>query len=183
MHERESTAAFQAIHQALAAETRTREPMNALVVWTELGKGLAGMLEQAGGEKRLLRETIDRYCDEKSAAPGADLSLWAYQVPAAERLTREETASALQRLNRALEQALPKLAAAAEAGDEGRRSAFLAVVRGWFPVGLDLVRSLPRSATSSEQQRLAALRAWCDLYLPHDEAGPAGLGVKVSRGG
>ena len=82
----QAQAVFQAIHDALAAEPRSREPMNALVLWTELGKGLAGTLERVGAGRGLLREVIDRHCAQKAAGKPCDLSVWAYQVEPKQRL-------------------------------------------------------------------------------------------------
>lgn len=177
-----ATTVFETIHRVLAAEPKTREPMNALVIWTELGKGLAGTLERIGAEKGLLRQVIATYCREKGAADGVDLSRWAYRLEGKARLGKIETAQALQRVQAELEAALPELAADAETGGDARRQMFMAVVRGWFPVGLDIVRALPGAKTADDATRLGALRTWCERYLPEDAAGPADLGVRVTRG-
>ncbi|MHB8878104.1 MAG: hypothetical protein ACYC8T_30775 [Myxococcaceae bacterium] len=177
-----ATAVFETIHRALAAEPKTREPMNALVIWTELGKGLAGTLERVGAEKGLLRQVIASYCREKGAADGVDLSRFAYRLEGKERLGKLEAAMAMKRVQAELEEALPELTAEASATDEARKKLFLAVVRGWFPVGLDIMRALPGGREAKEPEQLGALRAWCERYLPVDTSTPADLGVRVSRG-
>jgi hypothetical protein len=173
--------AFQAIHAALAADERTREPMNALAVWTELGRGLAGTLEKKGASPGLLREVIDAHCGARSGGPNVDLAAWAYTVAAAERLTRPEIAAAMRRVLRAIEDRLPELSAAAETSTEKERDLYIAIVRGWFPVGLDIVRALPRGERATSEERLAALGAWCAKYLPSDASAPRDLGIRVER--
>jgi len=172
---------FRSLHRALAGDERTREPLNALVVWTELGRGLAGTLEQVGGDQGLLRKLIAGWCREQGAREDVDLAGWMYRLEGAERLGKEETAMALRRVQADLEEALPALAAQAQASDEARRALYLAVVRGWFPVGLDLVRSMPRGRTAERAEQLGALSAWCQRYLPAEGGDPAALGVRVER--
>lgn len=173
-------AIYAAVHEAMAAEPRTREPMNALAVWTEIGRALAGTLERVGAERGMLCAAIGDWCRAQGAAP-ADLGRWAYRLEPGERLSRQDLARVLARVPEAVERALPQMAAAAEASGEERRRLFLAVVRGWFPVGLDIVRALPAAGRASEAERLGALAAWCARFLPQDAAGPAELGVRVER--
>jgi hypothetical protein len=167
---------FRAIHESLACDERAREPMNALVIWTELGKGLAGTLVRKGASPSLLVEVISGYCKGTGAAP-VDLARWAYRVPHDRRLSREEIGTAIRRVLARVEERLPSLAATPDA--EGERAAFLAIVRGWFPVGLDVVAALPGAAGANRRELAAALCAWCERYLPTETA--TGLGVGVVR--
>jgi len=176
-----SNVVFRCLHRALAGGERTREPLNALVVWTELGRGLAGTLEQVGGDQGLLRKLIAGWCQEQGAREDVNLADWMYRLEGPERLGKEEAAAALRKIQAELEEALPALAAEAQASDEARRALYLAVVRGWFPVGLDLVRSMPRGRTAERAEQLGALSAWCQRYLPVEGGDPAGLGVRVER--
>lgn len=178
----QAQAVFQAIHGALAADARSREPMNALVLWTELGKGLAGTLERVGAGKGLLREVVDRHCAEKGAAKDCELSGWAYQVEAKQRLGPVAAGVALRRIQEAIENAVPELVAEGTMGDEGRKKLFLTIVRGWFPVGLDIFRALPAGRTAGEAELYGALEAWCLRFFPVDSAAGADLGVRVERG-
>jgi hypothetical protein len=171
--------AYEAIHAALAADPATQEPMNALVVWTELGKALNGTLEKMGADAGILRATIGRWFERRAAAP-ADLSRWAYKLPADARLGPDALADALKRVQGALEQKLPALSATATQA-EGRKNLFLTVVRGWFPVGLDVFRAMPAARGAPAETVEAALWSWCDRYLPTDPSGPADLGVRVER--
>ncbi|MFO0590045.1 MAG: hypothetical protein U0441_21055 [Polyangiaceae bacterium] len=175
-------AVGEAIRATLDADDKTREPMNALVVWTELGRGLSGKLERQGADAGLLARLIanDSRARLEGAAP-VDLASWAYRVPAEQRLTREDAARAFTRLERAIGD---KLADHWADGDGGAhvREDFLAVVRGWFPIGLDIFRSLPAARGATEAEIGAALAAWCDRYLPKDTSGPEDLGVRRERG-
>lgn len=179
---RAATLSFQAIHAALADDPKTLEPMNALAVWTELGRGLAGTLENKGASRGLLQEIIEEYCRERGAQEDVDLGRWAYRLPPERRLEPRELGAAMRRVMRALEERLPELCAEAETETEKERELFLAVVRGWFPVGLDIVRALPGAAAAGDGARLGALRSWCGRYLPQDTAGAKELGVRVERG-
>ena len=171
---------FEAIHQALLATEKTREPMNALVVWTELGRGLAGKLDRQGADVGLLGRLTEEYCKQHGRESGVDLARWAYQVEPELRLTREETGAAIARVQREIEQRL--LAEWGDGGGEERqREYFLATVRGWFPVGLDILRSFPASRGASDADVHAALAAWCTRYLPKDTSGPSELGVRSEK--
>jgi len=181
MDSRAATDSFQAIHRALAEDPKTRDPMNALAVWTELGKGLSGTLDKKGAPPGLLADVIAEHCKTRSGGATVDLAKWAYRVPESERLTRPELAAALRRVFAAIETKMPELAAAAETDVEKERDLFMAIVRGWFPVGLDIVRSLPGAATADEATRVAALHAWCERYLPKDTSSSKDLGVRVER--
>ncbi|MBI3186205.1 MAG: hypothetical protein HYZ28_29050 [Myxococcales bacterium] len=176
-----SKLAFEVIQRALASAAKTREPMNALVVWTELGKGLSGTLDGVGAEPGLLRRVISEWCQGRGATERADLSRWAYRLEGKERLGKLEAAMAMRRVQADLEAALPELSAEAAMGDEGRKKLFLAVVRGWFPVGLEVLRDFPAGRVAKEEELLSALWAWCRRYLPAGGAGAAELGVRVER--
>src|SRR5512138_3452991 len=64
MNETDSaTKVFRAIHEGLQATEKTREPMNALILWTELGRGLAGKLERQGADRGLLQRLVVGYCN------------------------------------------------------------------------------------------------------------------------
>ena len=127
-----------------------------------------------------MRSTIDRYCGERGAARELDLSRWAYQLEPKLRLGKVEAGMTLRRIQAALEEALPELAAEGMS-DEGRKKLFLTIVRGWFPVGLDIFRSLPAGKTAGEAELLGALEAWCDRFFPGDSGSPGELGVRVER--
>jgi hypothetical protein len=178
-HDDTATAIFGAIHEALRATEKTREPMNALVVWTELGKGLAGKLDRQGADAGLLGRLIADYC-RQGGGRAIDLDRWAYRVEPERRLTEAEAAAAIARAQRAVEACLRS-----EWGDGGggehQRERFLDAVSGWFPVGLDIVRSLPAFRGGDGSEAHAALGAWCARYLPRDTAGPADLGVRAER--
>lgn len=167
-----------AITNNLAADEATREPMNALIVWTELGKGLCGTLDRKGADLGLLGRIIEQWCAERGAVD-VDLAGWAYRVDPEKRLSQDALASALQRLQTSVERALTPVADAA--GEDGGRTAFLIAVKGWFPAGLAVFRALPAAAGATEAQLLGALRAWCHRYFPKDPAGPADLGVRMTR--
>lgn len=172
-----AVAVFEAIHAGLALEAKTREPMNALVIWTELGKGLAGKLEQQGADVGLLGRLVAGYCKEKAHDRAIDLGAWAYRVAPERRLSHEEAARAIHRVQRTIGD---RLAAIWGDGDGAAhtREDFLATVRGWFPAGLDVFRSLPAARDRDDAEVHAALAAWCDRYLPKDGSGPEDLGVR-----
>lgn len=172
---------FQAIHAALAASERTKEPMNAFVVWTELGRGLSGALEKKGASPGLLLDIITEYCSSRGAREGVDLARWAYHVPPDRRLSASEIAAAMRRVTRELEERLPELAAEADSATEKERDLFLAIVRGWFPVGLDILRAMPGGEGAADADRLGALAGFCRRYLPADTSGPRDLGVRAVR--
>lgn len=172
---------FEAIHEALAATEKTREPMNALILWTELGKGFAGKLERQGADVGLLERLAEGYCRKAGADEVVDLARVAYRVEPELRMSSDEAADALGRVTRGIEQRLT-----AEWGDLGAddkvRDTFLAAVRGWFPVGLDIMRSMPAFRAGDERAVHSALCAWCARYLPKDASGPKELGVRVEKG-
>jgi hypothetical protein len=173
---------FEAIHEALAADAKTREPLNALAVWTELGKGLSGTLQGKGANPGQLHDVITEWCRGKTGGGAAevDLSQWAYRLEPEARLNKQELSAAVRRVMAALETRLPELAAAAENDGDKERELFMAVVRGWFPVGLDIVRALPRGEGADEAERLRALAAWCNRFLPRDTATGIDLGVGLA---
>lgn len=174
-------AVHEAIHAALRAEAKTREPMNALVIWTELGKGLAGKLEHQGADAGLLGRLVASHCHAKEARP-VDLSRWAYRVAAEDRLSREETARAISRIQKAIGDRLADHWADGDGGAHARED-FLATARAWFSVGLDVLRSFPCAEARDDGAVHAALAAWCERYLPRDTSGPEDLGVRRERGG
>lgn len=167
--------------RCLAADPQTREPMNALVAWTELGKGLSGTLDDVGGEPGLLRKLICSYGIDHGA--GVELSRWAYRVEPDRRLSPAAAAAALQRIEGELSEVLSEHAERAEHSADARRALFVTVVKGWFPVGLDIMRALPNGAVASEEVLLGALSAWCERHLPHGEgeAQPSAPPPEVSR--
>ena len=176
-----ASRAFQAIHEALAADEKTREPMNALAVWTELGRGLSGTLDQKGAEPGKLRSIVASYCREHGASMDIELHRWAYHLEPSQRLTPDEMGRAMRRVTRALEDHLPDQTAAAGADTSLDRDLFMIIIRGWFPVGLDIVRALPAAQEATESARLSALATWCARYLPKDDSAPRELGVRVVR--
>ena len=170
----------EAIWTALQSDPATADPMNALLLWTELGKGLAGTLERKGADLGLLRRTVLAHC---GPAPEATvLARWFYRVEPERRLARETVAASLARIEQAIEKASAPLAHQSTGG-EGQRNLFMAIVAGWFPVGPSILRCLPEGARATEQQVLAALGGWCSKYLPEDPSGARDLGVRVTRGG
>lgn len=170
------------ITMALSGQPRAREPMNALVVWTELGKGLCGTLDQKGADAGLIGRIIDEWCGERGAAE-VDLSRWLYRVEPSARLHPDELAATLARIEEAIERVLATTPEFAKEEDDGGRDAFLAVVKGWFPVGPQILRTFPAAQTGGESELRGALRAWCARYFPRDSAGPRELGVRVTRDG
>lgn len=173
-------AVYDAIHAALAASEKSREPMNALVLWTELGKGLAGKLEQQGADIGLLGRLIARDCSGPGAETPASLERWAYRVDPALRLSREEMGRAMTRVQRAIGDRLADVWGDGDGAAHARED-FLAAVRGWFAVGLDIFRCLPAAKGRSDAEIEAALSAWCDRYLPKDTSGPEELGVRKEK--
>lgn len=171
-------AVNEAIRAALDADDKTRDPMNALVVWTELGRGLSGKLERQGADAGLLARLITQHSGslDHGAAP-IDLGGWAYRVPAERRLTREDAVRAFSRLERAIGDKLAEHWADGDGGAHVRED-FLAVVRAWYPIGLEIFRSLPAARDATDAEIAAALAAWCDRYLPKDTSGPEDLGVR-----
>ncbi len=164
------------ITEALAADAKTSEPVNALVVWTELGRALSGTLAEVGAGRGLVRKLIAAWCEEQQAARDVELSRWIYRLEKQARLGAVETGRAVHLVETRLAEALPELARAAEQGPEGRQALFRAVVKGWFPVGVQLFRSLPAARTAAAGEVFGALWAWCLKYLPLDEpGGPASL--------
>lgn len=174
-------AAGEALRSAIMGDEKTREPMNALVIWTELGKGLAGKLERQGADVGLLGRLIAGYCGEKAHGVGANLNEFAYRVDPTKRLSSGELALALTRVERAIGDRLGALWADGDGGAHTRED-FLATVRGWFPVGVEIVQSLPGAQNRSDAEIHAALWAWCDRYLPKDTSGPEELGVRREKG-
>lgn len=171
-------AVNEAIRAALDEGDKTREPMNALVVWTELGRGLSGKLERQGADAGLLARLITHHCGARNeGAPPIDLAGWAYRVPVEQRLTREDAARAISRLERAIGDRLAERWADGDGGAHVRED-FLAVVRAWFPIGLEIFRALPAARDATDAEIAAALAAWCDRYLPKDTSGPEDLGVR-----
>lgn len=169
-----------AILDALLVDEKTREPLNALVIWTELGRGLAGKLERQGADAGLLRRLIAAHCTERSGGAPVDLDAWAYRVEPARRLSADELGRALARVQRGIGERLAAMWADGDGGAHTRED-FLAAVRGWFPAGLAIVRSLPAAAGHGDAEIHAALGAWCGRYLPDDTAGPEELGVRRER--
>ncbi len=182
-------AVHEAIHEVLALDAKAREPMNALVIWTELGRGLAGKLEQQGADIGLLGRLVAGYCKEKAHDRAVDLGAWAYRVAPEDRLSREELGRVMTRIQKAIGDRLARHWADGDGGAHARED-FLATVRGWFSVGLDVLRSFPASSGSAspggssrdDAEVHAALATWSDRYLPKDKSGPEDLGVRRERG-
>ena len=170
----------EAILRALDRHDKTRDPMNALIIWTELGRALCGTLDKKGADVGLLGRIIDGWCGEKGAAE-VDLGRWAYRQEPAQRLGAEELADVLQNVQEEVERVVADL----PYGDEGDggKAAFLTVVRGWFPAGQAIIRALPAAKMAGDAELRGALRAWCARYFPKDPAGPADLGVRMTREG
>ncbi len=171
-----SNAVRDSILQQLAADPLARLPLNGLVVWTELGRGLAGMLDRKGGSDALLRQTIEAWCTAERALE-VDLTTLLPQMDPAQRLSREHLAALLASIQGAIEE---HVAAVEEKGvNDGGRAPWMCAVKGWFPAGLAIFASLDSLRTASEQQRLGALRAWSRRYFPADMSGPKDLGVRA----
>jgi len=172
--------ACHAIVDALVDDDKTRDPMNALVVWTELGRGLSGTLDKKGAEPGKLRAMITAWCRTSERDGKERLERWTYKLPIEQRLDAKEVGAAMRRVMQRLEQAMPDLTAAAEADGDKSRELFLVVVRGWFAAGQFLFDRLA-GRSSSREQTLGALGAWCERYLPKDDSTPRELGVRVVR--
>lgn len=172
---------YRVLHEALAADPRTRQPLNALILWTELAKGLQGTLDQVGADHGHLRSVVAQFCRGTEAQQDVDLTRWIPRMEPEERLGKVEAAMALKRVQAALEDSLPELAAEAATEGDGRREAFLTVVKGWFPLGMDIVRALPGVPAEDLSLQRGILWAWCDKYFPASTATPAELGVRVER--
>lgn len=175
-----ATAVFRVIHEGLQATEKTREPMNALILWTELGKGLAGKLERQGADRGLLQRLVVSYCKKPAGGDDVDPRAWAYRVEPETRMNPEEAGQALGRIQRDIENHL--LADSGETGgDEKQREYFLATVRGWFPIAFDILRAMPALRHADGDRIRAALAGWCQRYLPRDESGPKELGVRMTK--
>jgi hypothetical protein len=154
--------------------------MNALVLWTELGRGLSGTLVQKGADEGLLGEVILRWCREHGGAE-IDAERWFYRLEPTARLTRDGIAAALGRLEDVIARATAELAHESTE-DETSKQVFLTVVNGWFAVGPALIGSLPRArAGATEDERASALAAWCARFLPKNAEKARDLGVRVVR--
>ena len=173
--------AYHAIVEGLSEDEKTRDPMNALVVWTELGRGLSGTLDKKGAEPGKLRGIVAAWCRTREVDGEQNLGRWTYRVPAEKRLDAKDIGAAMRRVMRRLEEAMPELTTAAENDGEKSRELFFAVVRGWFPVGVVLFEGLPSARQATKEARLAALGAWCERYLPKDDSSPRELGVRMVR--
>jgi hypothetical protein len=174
-----SDAVRAAILAALDADPKTREPLNALVAWTEMGRALQGTLDRKGGDAGLLRRVIARWCAQGAEGRTADLGRWAYRLEPGRRLTTVELAAAIRRVQEACDAILADLARAT--GDDGGRAVFLALAKGWFPAGLDVVARLGAARGASPAEVVAALGAWCERFLPSDGETGKDLGVRVGR--
>lgn len=164
------------ILQCFAADPKTDDPVNALVVWTELGRALSGTLDEIGAGRGYIKKLSSAWFEERRAAPGVKLDRWIYPLDVQRRLAPDEIKRASLRVDEALAQALPELARASSEGPSGRQALFLAVVKGWFPVGLELFRALPAGQTANDAEVLGAFWAWCLRYLPDDSPdGPGAL--------
>jgi hypothetical protein len=175
-------AVRRAILEGMARDQRTAEPMNAMVIWTELARGLCGTLDRKGAEIERLGGVVDRWCRDRGAME-VDLDRWAYRVEPERRLDAAALGAALQRIQLDIERTVQPVvdASGGEGEGDGGRAAFMAVVDGWFPAGLAILRSFPAASRAPAGQVLGALRAWCARFLPRSEAGPAELGVRVVR--
>jgi hypothetical protein len=169
-----------AIRRVLDGNPKMGVPMNALLVWTELGKGLCGTLERKGADVGLLGRLIAGWCSAERAAD-VPLAGWLWRLEPDERLTQREVGDTLRTLEREVVTCVRPILD--EAGDDGPRRAFITVVRGWFPVGVAILGATPRGRSATREELLGALAAWCDRFLPRDPAGPSELGVRVVRSG
>jgi hypothetical protein len=167
---------FGALREALGQE---KHPVNALVVWTELGRALAGALELQGADRGLLGEVIANWLDHRGLE-AIELNTWVPGVGREQRLGGDALGAAIRRAEQAVERTIPGLAGAAE-NPQGKRELFMTVVRGWFPLGLELMRAMPAGASASDDQVRGALGAWCEKYLPRPTGGPSDLGVRIQR--
>lgn len=169
-----------AILSTLASDPKTDDPVNALIVWTELGRALSGTLDDVAAGAGYIKKLASAWFEAEGAVAGVDLRRFIYRVDEGLRLQPAEIKRLTLRVEEALEQALPELAHAAHEGASGRQALFLAVVKGWFPVGLELFRALPAGQSSSDAEVLGAFWAWCLKYLPDDR--PGGPGTLLSSG-
>lgn len=160
----------------LRADALAAEPLNALVVWTELGRGLAGMLDRKGGSESLLRETIEKWCTEQQAEE-VDLAALIPRIAAERRLTREHLAAILQSLQARIEMLI---ADSAEQGvNDGGRTLWMAAVKGWFPAGLSILSDFPTLRGAPPARTLGALRAWSRRYFPQSTEDAKDLGIRA----
>ncbi|HLK93198.1 MAG TPA: hypothetical protein VKZ18_25110 [Polyangia bacterium] len=173
------TLSRQVLRDMFAAHDKTRDPVNALVVWTEIGRALSGTLEKRGASPGLLRRIIVDYARREAAGREFALERWIYRVPPEERLDKEELAQLTSDAATALAAVTP--AAFERSGEADLRALFLEAVHGWFPLGLELVRALPAGAGADRSALVGALGAWCARYLPDDPAGPRDLGIRVEK--
>ncbi len=173
-HDATLEAVRRTILECLAADPKTDDPVNALVVWTELGRALSGTLDEVGAGRGYIKKLSSAWFEERRATPDVKLDKWIYRLDEQRRLGPDEIKRASLRVDEALAQALPELARASSESPGGRQALFLAVVKGWFPVGLELFRALPAGQTAQEADVLGALWAWCLRYLPDDS--PDGSG-------
>lgn len=176
-------AVRRALLRCLATDPRTQEPMNALVAWTELGKGLSGTLDDVGAERGLLRKLICAYGIEHGHGDEIDLARWGYRLAPERRLDPEATADALRRAEAKLSEVLAEHLEQASRSPDARRALFVAVVKGWFPVGLDIMRALPAGNAASEAALIGALAAWCERHLPTGEPDAAAPAVASGTDG
>jgi len=134
-----------------------------------------------GAEPGLLRGVVTRWCTDGGRAGEVDLARWMPRVDAADRMSVQDVGRTVLAAKKAIEEVLD--ATFAEAPESEReRAACVAVARGWFPVGLDLVRALPAAAGRDEAAIRGVLGAWCARYLPESTESGADLGVRVDRG-
>jgi hypothetical protein len=173
------TLSRQVLRDMFAAHDKTRDPVNALVVWTEIGRALSGTLEQRGASPGLLRRMILDYARQEAAGREIALERWVYRVPPEVRLDDKELAQLMSDAAAALAAVTP--AAFERSGEPDLRELFLEAVHGWFPLGLELIRALPAGAEADRSALVAALGAWCARYLPEDPAGPRDLGIRVEK--
>lgn len=166
----------------IRAHPKTQDPVNALVVWTEIGKALAGTIERQGAPLGLLRRIIADHGRGRVDVAAIDLSRWIYRVPAAKRMSQQELAVLMGEISSALATASAG-AFETDGGNPDLKSLFLEVVKGWYPVGVEIVQRLPAAANAPASEIVGILTAWCEKYLPLDPTGPADLGVRVDRHG
>lgn len=173
------TMSRQVLRDMFAAHDKTRDPVNALVVWTEIGRALAGTLERRGASPGLLRRVILDYTRREAGGRDVTLDRWIYRLAPEARLDKQELAQLMSDAAAALAAVTP--AAFERSGEPGVRELFLEAVHGWFPLGLEIVRCLPAGTEADRAGLVAALGAWCARYLPDDPAGPRDLGIRVEK--
>ena len=173
------TLSRQLLRDMFAAHDKTRDPVNALVVWTEIGRALAGTLERQGASPGLLRRIVVDYARGEAAGREIALDRWIYRLPAEARLDKQELAQLMSDAAAALAAVTP--AAFERSGEPGVRELFLEAVHGWFPLGLEIIRSLPAGTGADRAGLVGALGAWCARYLPDDPAGPRDLGIRGEK--